>query len=197
MKAFQDFPPEYMPIAIAILAIFVALFISLYFFYTLSLFNLLKAIKPENRRMKAGIVWLTMVSILELFFAFDELYGAELDQSLLLGLNGLFYLISIFNLVFQFYMVNKIADSIEAEFKSRSLSVEPRPTYQLGLMMCICALVSIVQKVPMLAFFAQIAGIAGFVIWIVYWIKITEWKNKIKFLPRQDNNDSSLFKDLY
>ena len=103
----------------------------------------------------------------------------------------------VFILVFQFYMVNKIADSIEAEYRSRNLPVEPRPTYQIGLVMCVCSAATLVGQVPVLSFFSMIAAVAGFVVWIMYWVKTAEWKNKIKFLPQDNDGESDLFKNLY
>ena len=80
-------------------------------------------------------------------------------------------MIPLFNIVWQFIVVNRIADSLAAEFKMRNINVnQSRPTYDLGIAYCICSVCGII---PLLGVFA---GIAAFILWIIYWVKVNEFK---------------------
>ena len=193
----KDYPQELMTIIIVMMAVVFITFAAVYFFYLLSVQNLLKAVRPVNRKMQPGQVWLLLISCVSFVFVFFKMFYVELMDKLGIVATILPLLISVFVLVWQFYMVNKVADSIEAEYLSRNLPVPARPTYQTGLFYCICNTVGLVGNVPFLSFFALLAGIAGFVAWILYWVKIAEWKNHIKVLPPANDGESALFKDLY
>lgn len=82
-------------------------------------------------------------------------------------------LIPLFNLVYQFILVGHVADSIVNELNSRNepLGSDPRPTYQLGLWKCITGVSGII---PILG---PLASLASFILWIIYWVKLAEWKN--------------------
>lgn len=83
-------------------------------------------------------------------------------------------LIPIFGMAWQFVVVNNMATSLAAEFKSRGITVdEPRPGYSIGIAYCILLLTTII---PFLGF---LAGIGGFVCWIIYWVKINDYKLKL------------------
>lgn len=95
-------------------------------------------------------------------------------------------LIPLFNLVWQFVVVSRIADSIDRELKSEmrfsfegsqgdysSLSGE-KPTYNIGLACCILRLCGLI---PVVGFLASLAGL---VCWIMYWSKLAEYKRKIE-----------------
>lgn len=81
-------------------------------------------------------------------------------------------LIPFFNIVWQFIMVDRIADSIAAECSRLNIPVkENRPTYGIGLAWNICNCVS---------FIPIIGGLAALVTLILYWVKVSEFKNLIK-----------------
>lgn len=83
-------------------------------------------------------------------------------------------LIPIFGLVWHFIVINKLADSISAEATSKDIKItEPRPAYQIGLAMCILNCLFFIPGVNVLT------GIAGLVCWILYWVKITAYKNML------------------
>lgn len=89
-------------------------------------------------------------------------------------------MIPIFNYIFQFIAVNKIADSIKAECYRLSIPVaEDRPTYNIGLtknILGICGLIPVLGSIFSL----------GFIIcWIIYWVKVNEYKNLI--IANKDN----------
>jgi hypothetical protein len=83
-------------------------------------------------------------------------------------------LIPLFGLVWQFIIVNNVADSLRAEFAMRNINVgEERPGIGIGLAYCILYCCCIV---PFLGFFT---AIAGFICWIIYWVKIGDFKMRL------------------
>lgn len=85
--------------------------------------------------------------------------------------------IPVFNLVWQFIMVDKIAQSIGAECARLNIPVsDAKPTYNLGLAWNICNFLSIIPI---------IGGLAALIIFILYWVKVAEFKKLI--LANQNN----------
>ncbi len=85
--------------------------------------------------------------------------------------------IPLFNLVWQFIMVDKIAQSIGAECARLNIPVkDAKPTYNIGLAWNICNFLSIIPI---------IGGLAALVIFILYWVKVSEFKKLI--LANQNN----------
>ena len=83
-------------------------------------------------------------------------------------------LIPIFNLVWQFIVVNKISESLQAEFKEREIPTnEPFPGRTIGIAYCILFCCTIIP------FLGTIAGLAGLVCWIIFWVKMHECKMKL------------------
>ena len=81
-------------------------------------------------------------------------------------------LIPLFNIVWQFIMVDRIAQSIGAECRRLNIPIkEDKPTYGIGLAWNICNCVSIIPI---------IGGLAALVTFIIYWVKVSEFKNLIK-----------------
>lgn len=84
-------------------------------------------------------------------------------------------LIPLFGLIWQFIMVNGMALSLQAEFKKRNINiVDNKPGYSIGLAYCILFCCSII---PVLGVFA---GITGLVCWIIYWVKINNYKVELE-----------------
>ena len=76
-------------------------------------------------------------------------------------------LIPLFNLVWQFIVVNNISKSLRNEFAKRNLAaVSGDFDRALGLAMCI---LTIVSAIPIVGF---ATGMAACVCWIIYWVKI-------------------------
>ena len=82
-------------------------------------------------------------------------------------------LIPLFNIVWQFLLVIRIAESLENEFKKRNMPREPKPGQSIGLAVCILSVCSII---PLLGF---LTAIAAFVCWILYWVKISGFSNDL------------------
>ncbi len=81
-------------------------------------------------------------------------------------------LIPLFGLVWQFIIVTRMADSLRAEFNERGITVqEEKPGYSLGIAYCVLYCCTII---PILG---GLASLGGLVVWIIYWVKINEYKN--------------------
>ncbi|PVD53752.1 hypothetical protein DC498_04380 [Terrimonas sp.] len=124
-------------------------------FFVLTLQKTLNVISPESRRMRPGQVWLL--------------------------------LIPFFNLVWLFITVSRIADSIKNESMRLHITTdEGRPTYGIGLIMCIFYVTgSILYQLRFIPLTGAIFSLAGIICWILYWIKVNDYKNLI--LSNKDN----------
>lgn len=79
--------------------------------------------------------------------------------------------IPLFNIVWQFIMVDKISQSIGAECAKLNIPTkEPKPTYNIGLAWNICNLLS---------FIPVVGGLASLVTFILYWVKVNDFKKLI------------------
>ncbi len=77
-------------------------------------------------------------------------------------------LIPFFNIIWQFIVVNKISKSIGAEcFKLNIPTTDDKPTYSSGLAWNICSL---------LFFIPLIGALAALITFIIYWVKVNEYK---------------------
>lgn len=141
-----------MGVGIAFVLVFLLVFLAIAILFLLTQYNILKAIQPQNRAMSPGEVWLQ--------------------------------LIPLFNLVWQFIVVQRISESISREFSSNTFSFEEnhpislyqqgnRPTYQIGMAMCI---LNVLGLVPLLGSLARLAGV---ICWIIYWVQLSGYKNQI------------------
>ena len=80
-------------------------------------------------------------------------------------------LIPLFNIVWQFIMVDKIAQSITSECARLNIKVsDAKPTYSIGLAWNICNFLTLIPF---------IGGLAALVTFILYWVKVNEYKNLI------------------
>lgn len=89
-------------------------------------------------------------------------------------------LIPIFNLVWQFIVINKIADSIKLECMHLNIPTdEDRPTQKIGNTKNVLSICGII---PTIGIFLSIAWL---ICWIIYWVKVAEYKKMI--LSNQNN----------
>lgn len=89
-------------------------------------------------------------------------------------------LIPLFNFVWMFFVVNKIADSFRLEcYKLRINTTELKPTQGIGNAKNILRLCSFVPVIGILA------SLGFFVCWIMHWIKVNEYRKLI-----EDNKDN-------
>ncbi len=88
-------------------------------------------------------------------------------------------LIPLYGAIWHFYIVTAMADSLRAELHTHKILLpEPRPGYQLGIAACILLAAAVIPGMGG-AFF-----IAGYIIWILYWIKISSYRNKLNMSHR-------------
>jgi hypothetical protein len=89
-------------------------------------------------------------------------------------------LIPLFNLIWMFIVVNKIAESFAAECYLLNIPTdETNPTQGIGNTKNILALCTMIPIIGVLA------GIGYIVCWIMHWVKVNEYKNLI--LANKDN----------
>jgi hypothetical protein len=111
--------------------------------YLLTLQKTLNLVRPENRHMEPGLVWLA--------------------------------LIPIFSIIWNFFIVSKVAESLRLEFKQRNIQTqEEKPGYTIGLAYCILFCCTIIPVLGLLT------SIAGLVCWIIYWVKISGYKAELE-----------------
>ena len=82
-------------------------------------------------------------------------------------------LIPIFGLVWPFFLVSALSDSLHNEFTRRGIVEEPQPGRTLGLAYAILGLLS---AVPFVGF---VTCVPALVCWILYWVKIAGFSAKI------------------
>ena len=116
--------------------------------------NTLKSIHPQNRSMQPGEVWLQ--------------------------------LIPLFGLIWQFVVVSRLATSLRNEMASRTTTFSfetepapvaadlPKPTYAIGMAYCILICCSLLPMINLLA------SVPAMVCWIIYWVKLNEYKNQLQ-----------------
>lgn len=131
--------------------------------------NTLKAIRVENRLMRPGLVWLQ--------------------------------LIPIFGQIWQFIVVTRIAGSIRKEMASRQddsilgvfdanavQELNKRPTFTIGItygvlfntIFIMNLYLSIVGQVMLNT--VALLFLSGTICWIIYWIRLAQYKNRLKRL---------------
>ena len=87
-------------------------------------------------------------------------------------------LIPLFNLVWNFFVVIGIANSLANEYVRRGRpSPEPSPGKSIGIAMSVCACCGVIPILGVLA------GLAYLVLWVIYWAKISEYNRSLEVLP--------------
>lgn len=118
--------------------------------YLLNMQNLLKEIKPENRLVEPGNVWLMFIPL--------------------------------FNIIYPFILYPKVCDSVRNEFESRGQSQQGDYGRSLGITIPILGICSVI---PILGIFASIANL---VLFIMFWVKLSDHKNKLKNMVSLEGN---------
>jgi len=95
-------------------------------------------------------------------------------------------LIPGFGLIWQFFVIIKISDSIRKElntptgdsiFADISISTGSRPAYNSGILYAGLFCIGTVPAVPLLT---GLAALAGLVAWIIYWIQLSRYNKQLK-----------------
>jgi hypothetical protein len=129
--------------------------------------NTLKQIRPENRSLAPGSVWLQLIPLV--------------------------------GQVWQFFVVSRIASSIQREVVAgddNSIlgfadvasveAAEDKPTQGIGIAYCTLSVLVIVLNTILRVQGDLLLGVVAFaslgsaVCWIVYWVKLAGWKRKLK-----------------
>jgi hypothetical protein len=88
--------------------------------------------------------------------------------------------IPIFNYYWHFKIAQAMSDSLAAEYRMRGMQPsEERPGYQVGMAYAILNCVGLLSwvGVPVIP---QLAGLAGFICWIVYWVRMARYKRELE-----------------
>jgi len=98
-----------------------------------------------------------------------------------------FLFIPIFNIVWQFIMTARIADSIRDECMRLQIPLtENRPTFTLGMVMSILYIVSVpMNNLSAELMLGGLCSLAALVCWIVYWVKVNNYRKLI--IANRDN----------
>lgn len=97
---------------------------------------------------------------------------------------GFWLLVPVYNLAWQFVLFGHLADSLAAEYRSRSLELkEDRPLYFTGLMAGIVSFASLIPAIEVLA------STVSLVLYILYWIKLAEIKKILA--PTESSEENS------
>ncbi len=84
-------------------------------------------------------------------------------------------LIPFFGLAWQFVIVIKMSESLEAEMGKRQIkNIDNKPGYGIGLAYCILFATSIIPGLGVLTI------LAGLVCWIIYWVQINNYRQMLQ-----------------
>jgi hypothetical protein len=103
-------------------------------------------------------------------------------------------LIPLFNIVWQFIVVNRLSVSIESEYTSRGLTCKSRPTYNIGLAFSILSCINLVLYRS--TALGSIVSLAVVVCWIIYWVQVNDYKKELQRMAPADYVDSEIFGNL-
>jgi drug/metabolite transporter (DMT)-like permease len=81
-------------------------------------------------------------------------------------------LIPIFGIIWQYVIVSRMTTSLRLEFDKRNIwTDEKKPGYNFGIAYCILFSASVI---PIAGF---LSAFGGLVCWVIYWVKLNEYKN--------------------
>ena len=91
-------------------------------------------------------------------------------------------LIPIFNYLWVYWMVTRIADSIEDELRARKMPTPlNRPGYNVGLGYAISLTAGTVFRfIPYMNVVAGFAALVALVLWIIYWVQIHNYRRALE-----------------
>jgi hypothetical protein len=98
--------------------------------------------------------------------------------------------IPVFNFIWQFIIVSKLSESIAEQYRNTGNDTpEFRPTYGVGMIAsttwALSFAISILNSnLTILKIIQGILSMAAFISWIVYWIKVANYKKRLQALPQ-------------
>ena len=193
--AFKDIPANMIPVMKGVMIFAFFVFDVIYFLYIKNLFDLVKLVSPINRRIAPSKIWLLLISFVSMVAIIPLFATKELPKLYENIIDSIGVVTQIFMLIFTFYMVNKISESLDAELKSRRVSDDPKPTWSIGVFMCICNTTSLLAGVKYVAIIGILGSLIGLVAWIMYWVKTHEYRKRLESLPPATStlNDLGIF----
>jgi hypothetical protein len=104
----------------------------------------------------------------------------EIDQKNRLVEPGNVWLmfIPLFNVIYPFILYPKIADSVRNEYQARGIKKAGDFSRGIGVAMPILTLCGYIPII------GGLAGLANFVLFIIFWVKTAEYKNELKKSPK-------------
>lgn len=119
------------------------------------------------------------------------------ENRLIDPMNVWYTLIPFYNLYYYFVVVKKVPQSVELELKSRNIQQTTKATQNIGLYTTICrvtnftismlTLLTILPKDGFYYLFSLIVNLILIVLFIVFWLQITQYKKQIRML--RDSQD--------
>ncbi|MGV3630385.1 MAG: hypothetical protein ACO1O6_04235 [Bacteroidota bacterium] len=89
--------------------------------------------------------------------------------------------IPVFSMIYPFILYPKISDSIMEEFADRKLDTSGDFSRNIGIALAILTLgAPTLRFLGPLAFLGGLASLGFLVIWIVYWVKMNQFKEQLK-----------------
>ena len=92
--------------------------------------------------------------------------------------------IPVFNYVYGFILYLKISETLKREFEHRNAPQSGDYLKVLGILMPSLNVAGLLP-IPLTK---ALLGLAGLIIFIIYWVKTAEMKNKLRSLPKGDGN---------
>jgi hypothetical protein len=99
--------------------------------------------------------------------------------------------IPLFQLGWFIYTVVKVRDSLSAEFKSRGWFIDGDLGYNVGLTAGVLWIASFV--IGWIPFIGWVLPLAGTICWIIYWLKISDLKNRLETRPAWNRGQPMMY----
>ena len=168
----------------------------LFFLYLQNLSDLLKVVRERNRTIKPSSVWwLSLSAVTTCVSTFSVLFIGNYPILVIVA-KVLYYTVSLFIVIWYFKIVKGIAISVEAEFDSREIVIESRPSYQTGMIMTVSLLLTLLIEIPYIGFIGALAALSSSIGWVAYWMRTHKLKKKLQALPQHHDEESLIFNDL-
>lgn len=107
-------------------------------------------------------------------------------------------LIPLFNIVYRFIIYIKISEILQREYSLRGNPKAGDYSKSLGLSLAILAAISAIPDIPapIINGISGLATLGTIVVFIIYWVKLAEYKNELKKLPKDSSGSISSNPDL-
>ena len=126
-----------------------------------------------------------LIAVLYLLTLQNVLKEIEPQNRLVEPSNVWLMFIPLFNLIYPFILYPKISESLRNEFDSRGLSKSGDYGRAIGITMPILGLCG---WIPILG---GLAGLANLILFIIFWVKMSEFKNELQRMPKMNSGVSN------